>query len=67
MLIGLIVALAALFAEATDDSKPNILLIVADDLGYGDFVANFGGVRLRRIPIQASTQVEEPAARERLK
>jgi arylsulfatase A len=47
ILIGLLFAsLAALHAKETPTTKPNIILIVADDLGYGD-VACHGATKVK--------------------
>ena len=44
----LLISLAALYAEETAPTKPNIILIVADDLGYGD------------VGFQGSAQIQTP-------
>jgi arylsulfatase A-like enzyme len=49
IVVGLFVAAVASFAAASVGRKPNVLLIVSDDQGYGDF--GFTGNKIVKTPV----------------
>ena len=56
-------ALAALALPLAAQDKPNIILMMADDMGYGDLGANGGKIiREKRLPPPSVAADELPAA-----